>query len=157
MRRTFFKLLHEAMSKDPRIILFSGDLGYSLIEPIRDDFPGRFFNMQAAEFCMVGAMLGWAYEGYIPVGYSISPFITLRPLELLRTYANHECTPIRLVGAGRGDQYQGGISHYAGDVTDFLDPLGNIEQFWPQDETELTAMMQSYLHSANPTFLSLSK
>ena len=158
MRRPFFKLLHAAMAKDERIIFLTGDLGFSLIEPIRDDFPSRFFNMQAAEFAMVGAAIGMTYSGKIPIVYSITPFTILRPFELLRTYVNHERIPIRLCGAGRDDQYQGGISHYAGDIKTILGTLPNIREFWPANDDELNdALMNDFLYDSNPTFLSLSK
>lgn len=157
MRRTFFRLLHEAMAKDERIVFLTGDLGFSLIEPIRDSFPDRFYNMQAAEFAMVGAAIGLAYEGKIPVVYTIAPFAVLRPFELLRTYVNHEKVPIKLVGVGRDDEYKGGISHYAGDISDFLDPLGNIDQFWPDSEAQLGMQFHDFMSPRQPSFLSLSK
>lgn len=159
MRRHFFKLLHAAMARDPRIVFLTGDLGFSLIEPIRDDFPDRFFNMQAAEFAMVGAAIGMTYSGKIPVVYSITPFTVLRPFELLRTYVNHENVPIKLVGAGRDDEYKGGISHQAHDIKGFLDLLPKIRQFWPRDEAELATEMcfNSFLYDHQPAFMSLSK
>ncbi len=157
MRRTFFKHLHAAMAADERIVFLTGDLGFSLIEPIRDSFPDRFFNMQAAEFAGVGAAIGMAYAGKIPVYYSIAPFTVLRPFELLRTYVNHEKVPIRLVGVGRYDEYNGGISHFAGDIQYFLDPLRNIRQYCPVDEAELARDMHDFLYNERPTQLSLSK
>lgn len=159
MRRHFFKLLHAAMARDPRIVFLTGDLGFSLIEPIRDDFPGRFFNMQAAEFAMTGAAIGMTYAGKIPLIYSISPFVYLRNMELLRTYVNHENIPIKICAAGRDMDYlHEGISHHAHDAKGFLDLLPRIRQFWPEDETDLdNEMMTSFLYDAQPAFISLRK
>lgn len=157
MRRPFFKLLHAAMARDPRIILLTGDLGFSLIEPIRDDFPDRFFNMQAAEFAMVGAAIGMAQCGKIPVVYSITPFTILRPFELLRTYVNHEKPAIKLVGAGRDRDYLSeGISHWADDIPDIMDTLPNIDCYYPEaDDLEVT--FDEWLSGNNPAFINLSK
>lgn len=158
MRHTFFNLLHAKMAEDPRLVFLTGDLGFGLIEPIQRDFPDRFYNMQAAEFTMVGAAIGMAYSGKIPIVYSITPFTVLRPFELLRTYINHENIPVRLVGTGRDDQYKGGISHYAGDIKGFLDLLPRIRQHWPADAAALNNdLMTSFLYDAQPAFLSLSK
>lgn len=159
MRRPFFKLLHAAMAKDPRIVLLVGDLGYSLIEPIRDDFPGQFYNMQAAEFAMTGAAIGMTYSGKIPLIYSISPFVYLRNFELLRTYVNHERIPIKVVAAGRDADYKTeGISHHAFDAKAILDTLPHIRQHWPAAEVDLTdELMTSFLYDHQPAFLSLSK
>lgn len=158
MRRPFFKQLHAAMAADERIVFCTGDLGYSLVEPLQRDFPGRCINMQAAEFAMVGAAIGMTYAGMIPLVYSITPFIVYRPFELLRTYVNHECPPVKLVGAGRDMDYRHeGISHHAHDVKPHLDLFPNIAQFWPADEAELTATLSDYLYNDKPSFLSLSK
>jgi len=157
MRRHFFKLLHATMAADPRIVFLTGDLGFSLIEPIRDDFPDRFFNMQAAEFAMVGAAIGMTYAGKIPIVYSITPFTVLRPFELLRTYVNHERIPIKLVGAGRHDEYKGGISHYAGDIGHILSTLPNIGQWIPPNELVLSQCFEANILADRPLFISLSK
>lgn len=159
MRRPFFKLLHAAMAKDPRIVLLVGDLGFSLVEPIAQDFPERFYNMQAAEFAMTGAAIGFTYSGQIPVIYSISPFVYLRNFELLRTYVNHEHIPIRIAAAGRDADYRTeGISHHAFDAKAILDTLPRIRQHWPAAEADLNEdLMTSFLYDHQPAFLSLSK
>jgi len=158
MRRPFFTHLHAAMAKDPRITLLVGDLGFSLIEPIRDTYPDRFFNMQAAEFAMVGAAIGMTYCGKIPLVYSITPFTVYRPFELLRNYLNHGSAPVKIVGGGRDMDYRHeGITHHAHDVKAALDLFPNIVQFWPKDEAELAAQMDDFLFNDKPCFLSLSK
>lgn len=158
MRRPFFKLLHAAMAKDPRIVFLTGDLGFSLIEPIRDDFPDRFFNMQAAEFAMVGAAIGMTYSGKIPIVYSITPFTILRPFELLRTYVNHERIPVKLIGAGRGRDYASeGISHWADDIPTILGTLPSITQWYPPSEAVLAQCFEANILSDGPVFISLSK
>jgi len=49
MRGTFVKVLSELAEKDPRIVLLTGDLGYTVLEPFRDRFPNRFYNVGVAE------------------------------------------------------------------------------------------------------------
>lgn len=146
------------MAKDDRIILLLGDLGFSLFEPIQRDYPDRCFNMQAAEFAGVGAAIGMALSGKIPIYYTITPFGICRPFELLRTYVSHERIPIKLACAGRDSDYKTeGWSHHAHDAKQILDCLPNIEQFWPKDEAELAASMDAFLFNDKPCFLSLSK
>lgn len=158
MRKIFFNALHAAMGTDSKIVFMTGDLGFNLIDPIKRDFPDRFYNMQAAEFAMVGAAIGFAQEGFIPVCYSITPFIVLRPFELLRTYLNHEKPAVKLIGAGRGRNYQSeGISHWADDIKPIMDTLPNIAQYWPQNEREVLDMTTQMLYSGGPTFMSLAK
>ena len=75
MRKQFSQILHDKMGKDERIFLITGDLGYGLWDKIRIDFPERFCNFGSSEQLMVAAAAGLATEGYIPVVYSITPFV----------------------------------------------------------------------------------
>ena len=49
MRNTFIKTLTKAASKDPKIILVVGDLGFNVVEPFAEKFPARFYNAGVAE------------------------------------------------------------------------------------------------------------
>lgn len=158
MRKKFFELLLKELEKKQDIVFLAGDLGFSLVEPIYQNYPNNFYNMQAAEFNMVGTAIGMSYEEKIPLCYSITPFVLYRPFELLRTYINQEKSKIRLIGVGRDDDYRSeGISHWAHDAKRILNELPNIQQFWPKDEKELVDIMPNFLYGEGPTFLSLKK
>lgn len=158
MRKKFFQLLYEQMLVNQDVTFITGDLGFSLIEPIRDRFSDRFFNFQAAEFVMTGAGIGMALTGKIPIVYSITPFVIFRPMELLRTYVDYENIPIKIVGAGRNKDYEKeGISHWAHDVRGFLDQMPNIQQFYPENEVDLVDLLPEFLYNKKPGFLSLKK
>ena len=105
MRKLFSQLLHKEMSRDERIVLITGDLGYGLWDRIRIDYPDRFYNVGSAEQLMVGTACGFAMEGMKPLCYSITPFLLYRPFELIRNYLDHEEIPVKLIGGGRDDDY----------------------------------------------------
>ena len=42
MRRDFAQALVQAAERDERIVLLTGDLGYSVLEPFAELFPDRF-------------------------------------------------------------------------------------------------------------------
>ena len=44
MRTTFINTLIELAKKDERIFLITPDMGYSVLEKYRDEFPDRFLN-----------------------------------------------------------------------------------------------------------------
>jgi len=48
LRGTFARILCELADKDERVVLLTGDLGFTVLEPFRDKFPKRFFNMGVA-------------------------------------------------------------------------------------------------------------
>ena len=88
MRRDFAKKLHEYMTTHPNVYLLTADLGYGVLDKIRKDFPDRALNVGSSEMLMIGSAIGLAQNGFVPVCYSITPFLLFRPFELLRTYVN---------------------------------------------------------------------
>ena len=66
MRKDFANELYKAMKKNENIWLLTGDLGFGILENIRDKFPKRFINCGASEQAMMGIACGLALEGKIP-------------------------------------------------------------------------------------------
>ena len=158
MRQECMALLHASMAEDPRIVVLTADLGFGLLDQIRRDFPGRFHNVGAAEQLLIGAGIGLAESGRIPVCYSMSSFILYRPFELLRNYVDHENIPIRMIGSGRDKDYShDGISHWAHDDENILWPLDNIKIYKPNDLRDLEESWPSFLHDAHPSYLNLRR
>jgi transketolase len=158
MRKLFANLLHKEMQKNDDIFLLSGDLGYGLLDEIKDNFPDRFYNVGAAEFLMVGVGIGLTESGKIPICYSITPFLLYRPFELLRTYINHENIPIKLAGSGRGREYShDGISHWSEDDERILSTLPNIKIYKPSNTLELERIFPEFIYNNQPCYLNLSR
>ena len=153
MRRKFADDLYELMKKDKNIILITADIGYGMLDNIRDDFPDQFYNVGAAEMAAVNVAVGLALSGKIPVVYTITPFLIFRPMEAIRNYLDHESIPVILVGAGRGEDYkQLGFSHYATDH-EILKQFKNIEFIVPENEFDLSEI----IYSGKPTYLNLKR
>ena len=158
MRKKFFEFLYEKMSINENIWALTGDLGYGGFDRIQKEFPERFINFQAAEFSMLASACGLALSGKKPVVYSITPFLLYRPFEILRTYVNHEKIPVKLIGAGRDDDYKHcGISHFSFDSKKILDTLDAIKQYWPNDINELSNNVNDIIDNDKPCFLSLKR
>jgi transketolase len=158
MRKEFVEVLRQEMSQDHRIRVITADLGFGVLDPVRAEFTDRFYNVGAAEQLMVGVAIGMANEGLIPVCYSMSSFLLYRPFELLRNYANHEGTPIKLVGSGRDRDYShDGISHWAHDDEQVLAVLPNIKIYKPKSIKELEEQFEEFLYSDKPAYLNLTR
>jgi transketolase len=113
MRTAFINALIELAQCDNRIMLLTGDLGYTVVEPFQQRFPDRFFNVGVAEQNMIGIATGLAKDGYIPFVYSIAPFVTLRPYESIRDGPVLHELPVRIVGVGDGFDYgPAGFTHH---------------------------------------------
>lgn len=159
MRKEFAKLLLEEMRKEPRIVLLTADMGYGLWDNIRIEFKNqRFFNFGASEQLMVGAAVGMALEGKIPVCYSITPFVLYRPFEFIRNYMNYEKIPVKLVGGGRDKDYGYlGYTHWAEDDIEILNALENISLFKPKTEEALNMEFYEFLYAKYPCYMNLKK
>ena len=72
MRKLFFDYLCKTMEKDDNIVVLTGDLGYGLLDKIRNTHTNRFFNVLSSEQLMIGMAVGMTMEGKIVVCYSIT-------------------------------------------------------------------------------------
>ena len=156
MRRKFAELLLNEIKTDQRVRLITADLGYGILDKIKEECSDKFYNVGAAEQLMVGAAIGMAEEGLIPVCFSMSSFVLYRPFELLRNYVNYENIPVKLVGSGRDKDYEhDGISHWAYDDEAVLQALPNIEIFKPASIDELVKRWPEFRMNKNPAYLNL--
>jgi transketolase len=114
VRRCFVQTLGALAETDPRVVLLTGDLGYTVVEPFANRFPDRFFNTGVAEQNMVGLATGLAEAGFLPFVYSIATFAVLRPFEFIRNGPVLHRLPVRIVGVGGGFEYgAAGPTHHA--------------------------------------------
>ena len=153
-RREFVNLLLNEMNKNEKIFLLTGDLGFGLFDDIRKDFPNRFINVGSCEQLMIGLAVGLSYEGWIPLCYSITPFLLYRPFEFIRNYLNHELANVKLVGGGRDKDYKNlGFSHWAEDDVKIMSSLENIEIYKP--ETMSTEIFNDFIYNNKPSYINL--
>jgi transketolase len=103
----------ELAARDPRILTMTADLSNTLAE-FREHFPERYVELGIAETNSVSVAAGLAACGYLPYIFSMAPFGVLKCAEQLRTDADYNHLPVRLVGrlSGLAMGYFG-TSHYA--------------------------------------------
>jgi transketolase len=158
MRKECAQLLLDEMSVNDRIRVVTADLGFGILDHIRNAYPDRFYNVGAAEQLMIGVAIGMAEEGLVPVCYSMSSFLLYRPFEFLRNYVNYENIPVKLLGSGRDRDYShDGISHWAHDDEEVLSSLPNIEVYKPAGLEELAIDFTDWIDSAKPAYLNLMR
>ena len=157
MRKSFAKSLHVEMRSNPDLYLLTGDLGFGLFDNIKNE-SSQFCNVGSAEQLLVGAGIGLAIAGKIPICYSITPFLLYRPFELIRNYINHENIPVKLVGSGRGKDYDhDGFTHWAEDDLKILDSFPNIQIYVPENIVELNNVFNEFLYNGRPSYLNLTR
>lgn len=157
-RGWFGRELYFTMQADPRIILFTADLGFVLFDKIRNDFPDRFVNAGASEQSALGAAVGATYCGKIPIVFSITTFLLFRSFEWLRNYLQHEGAPVILVGSGLNDDYKhDGITHQSHDAKKVLALFPRIKTYFPSEKCEIPSMLRVAIASDLPSFICLRR
>ena len=158
MRTLFGNILADSIKQDEKIWLLTGDLGFGVLNRAREIAPDRSYNVGAAEQLMLGAAVGLTHNGKIPICYSITPFLIFRPYEWLRNYLNHEGAPVKLVGAGRDQDYGHlGFSHWAVDDENALQAFPNIKIYKPNTEQELIDIWPEFLYNEKPCYLNIRR
>jgi transketolase len=158
MRKAFAATLVELAERDERIVLLTGDLGYTVLEPFAERFPGRFFNVGVAEQNMVGLATGLAEAGFVPFCYSIATFGTLRPYEFVRNGPLAHDLPVRIVGVGGGFDYgENGLTHYALEDVALMRVQPRMTVLAPADDDQAGAALRATADLPGPAYLRVAR
>ena len=158
MRKIFIKKLTEEASKNKKIVLVVGDLGYGVIEPFKKKFPDRFFNAGVAEQNMAGLASGLALKGFHVFIYSIANFPTFRCAEQIRNDIDYHKLSVTVVSVGSGLGYGNlGYSHHAIQDYALMRSFPNTLIAAPSNNQEVDAAIKYLLKNPQPSYLRLDK
>jgi transketolase len=158
MRTAFINQLIEEARKDEKVFLIVGDLGFSVVEPFRDEFPNRFLNAGVAEQNMTGIAAGLAMEGYTVFTYSIANFPTLRCMEQIRYDVCYHDLNVKIISVGGGYAYASlGASHHATEEIGMLRTIPNLIVSAPGDPLEAKAITSLFVKQKGPAYMRLGK
>lgn len=158
MRQTFASELYKIMEKDKRVWLLTGDLGFGVLDKIRDDFPDRYLNCGVAEQNMIGVACGMAHGGLIPFVYSITPFLIYRAFEFIRNDVDYDKANVKLIGTGKAEEYNDlGFSHCSYDDNDIMQLFPNIKSYWPVEKQGIIEIVRKAVKINSPFYINLSR
>jgi len=158
MRNAFADELTKLGAEDARIVMLSGDIGNRLFDKFKDKHPTRFFNCGVAEANMMGVAAGMAMNGLRPVAYTITPFVTTRCLEQIRTDVCYHEAPVTIVAVGAGLAYSGlGPTHHACEDISFLRSIPNMVVICPGDAFEVRGALRAALQQDRPVYIRMGK
>ena len=158
MRATFMRTLVEIAERDDRVMLLSGDLGFSIVEGFAERFPDRFLNVGVAEQNMVGVATGLAEAGYVPFVYSIVTFASLRPYEFIRNGPIRHQLPFRLVGVGGGFEYgDAGPTHHGVEDVAVMRAQPGMTVIAPADYRQAESALRATWDLPGPVYYRLGK
>ena len=161
MRNEFIRLFSskvEASKSQQPIYFLTGDLGYSVLEPLRDILGNHFINVGVAEANMISIAAGLAMQGAKVFCYSIAPFATFRCLEQIRNDVCYHKLDVTVIGIGVGYGYGAlGPTHHTTEDLSAMWGLPHMEVYSPADLSELRFCFEASLKNMGPKYFRLGK
>ncbi|PWB80318.1 MAG: hypothetical protein C3F11_18250 [Methylocystaceae bacterium] len=158
MRNRIIELIEAANALDPRVVFLTGDLGFSVVEPLQAALGERFVNVGVAEANMMSIAGPLAALGFRPFVYSIGPFVTARCLEQIRNDIVYQNRAVRIIGVGSGFSYGSlGPSHHALEDAHLMAALPGMIVANPGNVAELDRFFALTLDEAQPAYFRIPR
>ena len=158
MRQRIVELIRATASGDPSVVFLTGDLGYSVVEPLEAALGSRFINMGVAEANMISVAASLAATGLTPFAYSIAPFISSRCFEQIRNDVVYQRRAVRLIAVGSGFSYGTlGPSHHALEDATILAQLPGMIVANPANTAELDRLYMLMMLEPHPAYLRIAR
>jgi transketolase len=158
MRKPFIEKMTELATRDEKVILVIGDVGFTYMNDYIQKFPKQFLNIGVLEQTMMGAVFGMSKAGWKPYVYTMLNFIIFRPYEQLRNDICHQNANIKLFGVGGdvGYNFMGfGHNVETDEEEQLLSHLPNLNRYYPNTEEETKIIMENEYKREGPSFMRL--
>ncbi len=154
LRDVSIAALYALAEKDERIVVMTGDLGFTILDPFINNLPKQYINAGIAEQNMAGMAAGLALEGKIVFIYSIANFPTFRCLEQIRNDICYHELNVNILASGCGLTYgQLGMTHHATEDLAILRALPEMTVIAPGDEWECMEATKALVDKKGPGYL----
>lgn len=158
MKKALIQTLCDLMAHNDNVYLFTGDLGYGVMNPVFEQHKDRFINAGICEQNMLSAATGMAMCGNIVFVYSIGNFPTLRCMEQIRNDAAYHNANVKIVAVGGGFAYgQLGMSHHATEDVAMLRAIPNMTVLAPADSAETIEAVKLAAKIDGPVYIRLGR
>ena len=156
MRKEFAQHIEKIAVENEKIIFLTGDLGFMALENIRTAIGDRFVNVGVSEQNMITMAASLAYEGLLPICYSIAPFAVFRPAEQIRVDVCLHNLNVKIVGNGGGYGYGiMGATHHALEDIAVLSPFQHMKCFVPSCNEDVATTIDGMFSYNGPSYLRL--
>jgi transketolase len=157
MRRKFAATIKNIAQNESRLLFLTGDLGFSALEEVQETLGQRFINAGVAEQNMITMAAAMASKGFIPICYSITPFVVYRPFEQIKVDVCLHNANVKIVGNGGGYGYGiMGATHHA--IEDFavMRSMPNMRVFIPSFNADVESDTHEMMRHDGPCYLRLN-
>ncbi len=158
MRTAFVEELTNIVKKDKDVILITADMGYSVFENFKKQFPQNFINIGIAEANMVGVAAGLCLGGKKIFLYTFVPFGIMRCFEQIRVDVCYQNLNVNIIGLGGGITYgKEGSTHQAIEDIALMRSLSNMIVLCPGDPIETKALIHEVIERDGPSYIRIGK
>lgn len=158
MRATMMDLILQRCLGDADALFMTGDLGFSVVEPLQEVLGDRFINAGIAEQNMMTMAAALTDCGYSPYVYSIAPFVTARCFEQIRNDICYHKKQVFIIGTGAGLSYGSlGPSHHSLEDAAILATLPGMRVLSPANGNELAELHRLAVESAGPAYFRIPR
>jgi len=127
---------------DDNTYFLTADVGYNVLEPLKEKMGNRFINVGLAEQSMVGIASGLALAGKKVFTYTMCAFY-LRAFEQIKLDLCYQNSPVTMIGVGTNFDYAYlGSTHFAFDDDKAIGQLLNIDIYTPETQEELDKLLR---------------
>ncbi len=141
-----------------KLVVVNADLmGTSRNKSFAEKFSQRSFNVGIAEQNLVSFSAGLAYEGFIPLAFSMAPFLTMRACEQVRTDIAYNNANVKLIASYSG--VSGGISgatHWAIEDCAIMTSMPGMTVIEPSDATQAKILLKQAVQKVGPVYFRTS-
>lgn len=154
-RREMINTVMPYFRKDPRYHLLVCDMGFGVIDRLKQEFPERMTNCGIMEQATVGIAAGMSMSGKIPIVYSIVNFLVFRALEQIRNDVVLQNLNVKLIATGANDYFKFlGPSHCCGQDDIAVMKLVKVPIYDPYTDTRpFSEIVDEWISSAGPAYI----
>ena len=153
MRAQFATTIADIAAHNPRVILLYGDVGGFSFRGMGE----QAVNCGISEQAMIGMAAGLAKAGYIPVVYTIAPFLAERALEQIKLDIAYQELKVILVTVGASYDYatMGATHHCPADIATLYNVPG-LRLLVPGAPGELDKLLRQAVLDEHAYYIRLS-
>jgi transketolase len=143
------------IADNEKVVVLTADLaGSTRVEPFREEYPERFFDVGVAEQNMAGVAAGLSFEGHIPFMSSFASFSPGRNWEQIRVSIALSQANVKIIGSHGGVATgENGPSHQATEDIGLMRMLPNMVVLVPADATQTAAMIEAASKYRGPVYI----
>jgi len=153
---SYEELLLQTAQGDERVVVMTAE-NRALVRNMPCNLGSRFIDTGITEQTMVGIAAGLALRGRIPVIHALTPFLTMRAFEFIRTDVGIANLPVKLSGFIPGFLSDGnGPTHQSIEDISIMRGIPGMEVYCPADEDDLLQMLPYIWQTPNPAYVRIN-